>query len=197
MHMTYKASGVYMCSESFNKAANADTLLMLPSPHRPHFHPRSPHPWQRREKWRQTVFLLPGEILWDGPESCDPVPHRTHLPGVYTARSVFVLGCKHNEKKTCINMKNRLESPEASHPLRLNVYGRGMSIWPTLMCWNPHVSLTFLSTMRPSVCEVAPWALTLWSSDLFSPVVLKHLKLFSVQRREKTHRLFLSPSQSH
>lgn len=54
---------------------------------------------------------------------------------------------------------------------------RKTSVWPTLTCWNPHVSLTFLSTMHPSVWEVTVWPLTLWSSDLISPIVLKHLKL--------------------
>lgn len=185
MHMTYKASGVYMCSESFNKAANADSLLMLPSPHRPHFHPRSPHPWQRREKWRQTVFLLPGEILWDGPESCDPVPHRTHLPGVYTARSVFVLGCKHNEKKTCINMKNRLGSPAEATPTAFE-------------CLRARDEYLANADVLESTCvfnlPVYNASLCLWGCPLSSDLVIfwpllpgspKTLEAFSVQRREK------------
>lgn len=57
------------------------------------------------------------------------------------------------KRKPGVRMRNRPESPEASRPLRLSVYGRGAGVWPTLMCWNPHVSLTFPSTMHPSVCE--------------------------------------------
>lgn len=92
-------------------------------PRRPHLHPRAPHPRQRREERRQAVFLLPGEVFGDGPESRDPVPHRTHLPGVYAARGVFVLLCKHNEKKTRRPYEkqagvSRGESPAASQCLR-------------------------------------------------------------------------------
>lgn len=152
--------------------------LTASSIHRPQFHPCTPHPRQRWEKWRQAVFLLPGEVFRDGPESCDPVPYRTHLSGVYTVWCVFVLRCKHNEKETCIDMENTLETPEAGHPLCLYVYGRRTSVWPTLMCRNPHVSLTFLSTMHPCVCQIALWPLTLWSFDLLSLVVLKNTSSF-------------------
>lgn len=170
MSLKCKDSGVRICLESLIRRDKQEMLTVYKrfqarcfhklttssSPHRSLFHPRAPHPGQRREERRQAVLLLPGEVLRDGPDSCDPVAHRTHLPGVYTAQGVFVLWRKHNEKKACVDMKNRPETPEASRPLCLNVYGRRISVWPTLMCWNPHVSLTFLSTMHPSVCEIAP-----------------------------------------
>lgn len=92
-------------SQMFSRILPPLKHLTVSSSYRSHFHPCTPHTWQRREKWRQVIFLLPGEVLWDGPESCDTVPHRAHLPGVYTVRSVFVLVYKHNEKKTSIDMK--------------------------------------------------------------------------------------------
>lgn len=88
------------------------------------------------------------------------------------------------KKKACGNMKNDLKTPKAGHPPCLNVCGRRATIWPTLTCRNPHVSLTFLSTMHPSVCEGALWPLTLWSSDLSSPVIPKTLDACSVHGSE-------------
>lgn len=147
--------------------------LTISSLHRSHFHPCTAHPRQCWEERWQAVLLLPGEVLWDGPDSRDPVPYRTHLPGVYTMRSMFIWRRKHNEKKT-VHMKNGLDSSETSHPACSNVYRHRTSIWSTVTCWNPHVSLTFPSTMHPSVCETDLWPLTPWASDLFSLVVLKH-----------------------
>lgn len=48
-----------------------------------------------------------------------------------------------------------LESPSEKHPLSLNVYGLRTCIYLLLTCWTPHVSLTFMLTMDPSVCQIA------------------------------------------
>lgn len=93
-------------------------------------------------------------------------------------------GVNTTKKKARGNMKNDLKAPKAGHPPRLNVCGRRATIWPTLTCRNPHVSLTFLSTMHPSVCEGALWPLTLWPSDLFSLVIPKTFDTCSVHGSE-------------
>ena len=72
-HLTFKRVCLY------NPSLNMSLCHQL----RPLIHPRATHPWQRWEERRQTVLLLPGEVLGDGPESGDPGPHRTHLSGQY------------------------------------------------------------------------------------------------------------------
>lgn len=53
--------------------------------------PRTPHPRQCWEEWRQALLFLPRESLWDGPESHDPVQDRPDLPGELSHQSTNLM----------------------------------------------------------------------------------------------------------